>query len=300
MPALLAPGIIQKPIFLAPNSLSSPASDRFASRRQVVQIKYPRVIPRSIHHQLSWQTPTRRLFGRHGDSDLSLRHAVFTGDICSHLSNCKPALKLPVASETLFRTGEGEGSHRIGHMTLRKSRCPRAYMDFPYGIPFPEPKKKPEWWWRTLACIPYLMALQISDAGFYFQPLMESYEQFEFLSYYVPGAIRRLPSWFLMVYCFSLYLGVVRNKQWPHFFRYHVMMGLMLENALQIVWHVSNFMPLINFWGKLGMCYWATVGLAFITFLLVCIRCALAGKYVDIPFISSAAFLHTPYSKGDI
>ncbi|XP_010068827.1 protein TIC 20-IV, chloroplastic-like [Eucalyptus grandis] len=36
------------------------------------------------------------------------------------------------------------------------------------------------------------MALQISDTAFYFQPLMEHYEQVELLSYYIPGAIHHV------------------------------------------------------------------------------------------------------------
>ncbi|KAI4302253.1 hypothetical protein MLD38_038027 [Melastoma candidum] len=176
---------------------------------------------------------------------------------------------------------------------------PMAYLDLPHYIPYPKFTTKPEWWWRTLSCVPYLMALQISDTAFYFVPLMERHEQFEFLSYYIPGAIRRLPSWFLMVYCFGIYAGVVRNRKWPHFFRHHMMMGLLLENCIQIAWYASNFLPLIHYNGTFGLYYWASVGSVFILLLLQCVRCALAGKYVNLPFISDAAYIHTPYVSGD-
>ncbi|XP_030543462.1 protein TIC 20-IV, chloroplastic-like [Rhodamnia argentea] len=209
----------------------------------------------------------------------------------------QPLLRLSPASTSLF----GKDRSMLPPRTGRR-KCPappKVYLDYPFSIPYPKIVKKPEWWWRTLACVPYLMALQVSDTAFYFQPLMEHYEQFEFLSYYIPGAIRRLPTWFLMVYCFAVYLGVVRNRKWPHFFRYHVMMGILLENVLQIVWYASNFAPLIHYGGRFGMYYWAMVGSAFILLLMECVRCAVAGIYANIPFVSDAAYIHTPYVKGD-
>ncbi|XP_031373923.1 protein TIC 20-IV, chloroplastic-like [Punica granatum] len=293
MPMACVPDVIQKtttpslaPVILAANA----TSQWYANHRHRQWMKNPgaRFKP----------TSSSCHFGRRGDSYSSLKLEVSSRD--AELQR-KPVSRSSVAPASFFGTGrdESEGPRKVVLVKLRKRCCPRAYMDFPYRIPYPEVTKKPEWWWRTLACVPYLMALQLSDAAFFFQPLMERYEQFEFLSYYIPGAIRRLPSWFLMVYCFALYVGVVRNKQWPHFFRYHVMMGLLLENVLQIVWHVSNFMPLINYQGTFGMQYWAMVGFTYIILLLECVRSALAGMYVSIPFISDAAYLHTPYTRGD-
>ncbi|KAF8005636.1 hypothetical protein BT93_K0040 [Corymbia citriodora subsp. variegata] len=224
-------------------------------------------------------------------TDLKLQSQILKG------LAAQPLLRLSSASTSLF------GKERIMlPPRTRRRKCPvppKAYLDYPFSIPYPKIMKKPEWLWRTLACVPYLMALQVSDTAFYFQPLMEHYEQLEFLSYYIPGAIRRLPTWFLMVYCFAVYLGVVQNRKWPHFFRYHVMMGLLLENVLQIVWYASNFAPLIHYGGRFGMYYWAMVGLGFIFLLMECVKCAVAGIYTNIPFISDAAYIHTPYVKGD-
>ncbi|KAJ0053741.1 hypothetical protein Pint_02169 [Pistacia integerrima] len=175
---------------------------------------------------------------------------------------------------------------------------PRAAARDVFGFRLPVITEKPEWWWRTLACIPYLIALQISDVGFYLQPFSEHYELFENLIYFVPGAITRLPSWFTLVYCYFAYIGIVKNKDWPHFFRFHLMMGMLLETSLQIVWYTCNFMPLIHYNGRFGMHFWAGVGFAFITVLLQCIRCALAGSYVQLPLISDAAFIHTLFNIG--
>ncbi|KAJ4729889.1 protein TIC 20-I, chloroplastic-like [Melia azedarach] len=180
----------------------------------------------------------------------------------------------------------------------RSAMLPRAAAKDAFGFRVPVITVKPEWWWRTLACVPYLIALQISDVGFYLQPLSEHYELFENLVYFVPGAITRLPSWFTLVYCYVAYVGIVKNKDWPHFFRFHLMMGMLLETALQIVWYTCNFMPLIHFRGTFGMQFWGGIGFAYITVLLLCVRCALSGSYVQIPFVSDAAFIHTLFNIG--
>ncbi|KAJ7948254.1 protein TIC 20-I, chloroplastic-like [Quillaja saponaria] len=152
----------------------------------------------------------------------------------------------------------------------------------------PSTTEKPEWWWRSLSCIPYLMALQLSDTGFYLQPFLDKFEYFEMV-YYIPGSVNRLPSWFTMIYYLAALTGVVKNKNWPLFFRFHVMMGLLLETGLQVIWYSSNFMPLIHYSGTFGMYYWAGMGLTYILIMLGCIRCALAGVYVKIPFVSESA-----------
>lgn len=168
----------------------------------------------------------------------------------------------------------------------------------PGGLYYPELKEKPVWWWRTLACVPYLISLQISETGFFMQPFLERYEYLEDLIFYIPGAAKRWSSWFIMAYVLFLYMGVVQNEDWPQFFRYHLMMAMLLETALQVLIHSSNFMPLIHFNGALGMYYWAAVGFMYIFILLEGIRCALGGKLVKIPFISEAALIHTKFRGG--
>lgn len=197
-----------------------------------------------------------------------------------------------------FLSGNEDGLKDIMAILPRRPRLAtraQANNGMSFGLSFPPMKKKPEWWLRTLACIPYLIALQMSDTGFYLQPLLEHYEHFEDVIYYIPGAVNRLPTWFPMLYCYFAYIGVVKNKNLPHFIRYHIMMAMLMEIALQIVWYSSNFFPLIHFKGTFAMQYWAAVAVAYILTLLECIRCALGGKYVNFPFFRESALIQTLY-----
>ncbi|KAL3741288.1 hypothetical protein ACJRO7_016858 [Eucalyptus globulus] len=202
------------------------------------------------------------------------------------------------ASTTLVR-GDNDGlsfSLPIIPSRRRPCRAPRASKDVPYSFRFPPMTKKPKWWWRTLACLPYLMPLHetwmYAETAYHLHPFLED---FEFLTYPFLGAIGKLPSWFLMAYFFVAYLGVVRRKEWPHFFRFHVVMGMLLEIALQVVGMVSRWMPLAVYWGKVGMHFWTAVAFAYLFTVLESIRCALAGMYADIPFVCDAAYIQIPY-----
>ncbi|KDP43388.1 hypothetical protein JCGZ_26488 [Jatropha curcas] len=188
----------------------------------------------------------------------------------------------------------------LPRLPVRRSSpgLPKACKNDFFRLPFPVLADKPEWWWRTLACVPYLIGLQISDTGYFLHPFLEYYDYLGDLIYYIPGAISRLPPWFTMVYCYVAYIGIVKNKDWPHFFRFHLMMGMLLETALQVIWYTSNFFPLIHYNGRYGMYYWAGVGFAYILVLLQCVRCALAGGYAGIPGISDAALIHTLFNIG--
>ncbi|KAJ6421939.1 hypothetical protein OIU84_026970 [Salix udensis] len=78
----------------------------------------------------------------------------------------------------------------------RSIKLPRAmHKNELFGFRYPVLAEKPEWWWRTLACVPYLIALQISDTGYFIQPFIEHYDVLGDLIYFVPGAITRLPVW---------------------------------------------------------------------------------------------------------
>lgn len=173
---------------------------------------------------------------------------------------------------------------------------PRASKDVPYSYRYPPMEKKPKWFWRTLACLPYLMPLHetwmYAETAYHLHPFLED---FEFLTYPFLEALGRLPSWFLMAYFFVAYLGVVRRKEWPHFFRFHVVMGMLLEIALQVIGTVSRWMPLSLYWGKVGMHFWTAMAFAYLFTVLECIRCALAGMYADVPFVCDAAYIQIPY-----
>eukprot|EP00262_Sarcandra_glabra_P017107 TRINITY_DN575_c0_g1_i2.p1 TRINITY_DN575_c0_g1~~TRINITY_DN575_c0_g1_i2.p1 ORF type:complete len:277 (+),score=19.92 TRINITY_DN575_c0_g1_i2:152-982(+) len=173
---------------------------------------------------------------------------------------------------------------------------PRASKDVPSSFRYPPMTKKPRWWWRTLACLPYLMPLHetwmYAETAYHLHPFLED---LEFLTYPFLGAIGRLPSWFLMAYFFAAYLGVVRKKEWPHFFRFHVVMGMLLEIALQVIGTVSRWMPLAVYWGKIGMHFWTAVSFAYLFTVLESMWCALSGMYADIPFVCDAAYIQIPY-----
>ncbi|KAL2331315.1 hypothetical protein Fmac_018896 [Flemingia macrophylla] len=211
----------------------------------------------------------------------------------------KSAIQLTTISSPLFADREDRLSLKLPmsrkfNSTIRG----QAFIYHSSGFRIPENAEKPEWWWRTLSCVPYLIALQISATGFYLEPLLEKFPIFHNLIFYIPGAANRLPNWFPMLYCYVAIVWVVKNRNLPLIFRFHVMMGMLLELTLQIVWVASNFMPLIHFKGILGIYYWAGVALAYIFIMMRCIRSALLGTFVSIPVLSESAFIHSLFGLG--
>lgn len=165
----------------------------------------------------------------------------------------------------------------------------RASSSIPYNFSGPSTEQKPRWWWRTIACIPYLMPLHMMSmyaAGAHrFVPFLEN---FEILVDPFFGA--QLPQWFSIVYCLGIYFLVVRRKTWPRFFRFHVIMAMLLENAIQIIGTVAGWMP---YWNSLDAPFWTVVAYGLLFAICVCIRDSLNGTYPDIPFFSEAAHMHT-------
>ncbi|XP_019417175.1 PREDICTED: protein TIC 20-IV, chloroplastic-like isoform X2 [Lupinus angustifolius] len=45
--------------------------------------------------------------------------------------------------------------------------CGQAYIYHDSGFRIPANAERPEWWWRTLSCVPYLVALHMSATGFH-------------------------------------------------------------------------------------------------------------------------------------
>ncbi|CAA2978089.1 tic 20-i, chloroplastic [Olea europaea subsp. europaea] len=218
--------------------------------------------------------------------------------------NCQTSLdiqpySLSTASSPVLNGEQGSLLRTIPKLPRRhKFLSPaRASKDVPYSYRYPAMTKKPKWWWRSLACLPYLMPLHetwmYAETAYHLHPFLED---FELLTYPFLGTIGRLPSWFLMAYFFVAYLGIVRRKEWPHFFRFHVVMGMLLEIALQVIGTVSRWMPLAVYWGKVGMHFWTAVAFAYLFTVLECMRCALAGMYADIPFVCDAAYIQIPYN----
>ncbi|KAI9098380.1 hypothetical protein K1719_025005 [Acacia pycnantha] len=173
---------------------------------------------------------------------------------------------------------------------------PRASKDVRQGFRYPAMTKKPRWWWRTLACLPYIMPVHetwmYAQTAFHLHPFLEN---FKYITYPFLMTIGTLPPWSLMAYFLVAYLGIVRRKEWPHFFRFHVVVGMLLEISLQVVGIVSRWMPLGVYWGKLGMHFWTAAAFGFLFTVLECIRCALAGMYADVPFVCDAAYIQIPY-----
>ncbi|KAJ4701996.1 Protein TIC 20-I, chloroplastic-like protein [Melia azedarach] len=179
-------------------------------------------------------------------------------------------LHLSAASTPLLSGDQGSLSHTIPSLPQRHRfrLSPQASKEASTGFRFPPMTKKPRWWWRTLACLPYLMPLHetwmYAETAYHLHPFLED---FEFLTYPFLEILGKFPIWFLMAYFFVAYLGVVRRKEWPHFFRFHVVVGMLLEILLQVVGTVSRWLP--------NGLYW--------------------GMYADIPFISDAAYIQIPY-----
>ncbi|XP_017621250.1 protein TIC 20-I, chloroplastic-like isoform X2 [Gossypium arboreum] len=72
-----------------------------------------------------------------------------------------PFLRLSAASSPLLSGDLGGLSQALPSLPRRRGSnlVPRASKDVPYSFRFPPMTKKPKWWWRTLACLPYLMPL---------------------------------------------------------------------------------------------------------------------------------------------
>lgn len=206
------------------------------------------------------------------------------------------------SSSTTFLEGEDFGGLRkYLHITSfkrpRKACGPRAASDdVPTFKGYPAMTKRPRWWWRVLACIPYLMPLNevwmYAETAYSLHSFLEDYE---FCTYPFLSFIGKLPSWFLLAYFFGAYLGIVRNNRWPHFLRFHVVTGMLLEILVQVVGTVNDWVPQSLYWGKLGAHYWLVLAFTFLFTVVECIRCALCGMYADVPFISDASYMQIPY-----
>ncbi|XP_010929687.1 protein TIC 20-I, chloroplastic isoform X2 [Elaeis guineensis] len=168
------------------------------------------------------------------------------------------------------------------------SKASKSFFSYPQMI------TKPKWWWRTLACIPYLLPLHYVwfHACTTYQ-LHHFLEDFDFLTNPFLDTIALLPNWFMMVVLYVAYLGVVKRKEWPHFMRYHVTMAMLFDTVLQVMAIACGWMPNAIFRGKLAIYFWVAVAFVQLYVVLESMWCALAGQYADIPFMSDAAYFHT-------
>jgi uncharacterized membrane protein len=66
---------------------------------------------------------------------------------------------------------------------------------------------------------------------------------------------------------------MVMNKDFPRFFRFHAMMGTLLDTAMQVLFITSKFYPPVQFNGKLGLCY---LGMGFAYILILHADCKMS------------------------
>jgi len=112
---------------------------------------------------------------------------------------------------------------------------PKTGSDVPAFKGFPPMQTRPAWYWRIVAVIPYFLPL--FEGWLYSESAITVYAplfHYKVLCSPIVNVFAILPSWFLLAYFLAAYLGVVRNNRWPHFLRFHVVMGMLMEIILQV------------------------------------------------------------------
>ncbi|CAO1941550.1 unnamed protein product [Urochloa humidicola] len=153
--------------------------------------------------------------------------------------------------------------------------------------------RHPRWWWRTLACVPYLLPLHNmwSYADVIYQ--LHTYLQGFSLLYTFIDTMTLCPGWLFLVIFMTVYFFVVRRKWSPHFLRFHVILAILLDTGSQAVATMCTWMPSIVYQGKPMQYFWMSIAFIQIFTVLECMRCALCGMYPNVPFISHTAFIHS-------
>ncbi|KAG5526163.1 hypothetical protein RHGRI_032446 [Rhododendron griersonianum] len=183
----------------------------------------------------------------------------------------------------------------------KKKRASMEMIEMLRHISDPASKgEKVMWWWRILACIPYLIALR--DTSKYWEAACGLYpflEQFKFLTSGFYWVFDKLPRWFVMLYFIAAYFGVVRRKKLSHFLRFNTVMSMLLDNVFQITEMVISFLPFAfygsrtgdqHFWIAFGVLnFWIALGVVYVLTVLVCMGSSIIGTYVEIPELSKTA-----------
>ncbi|XP_074263081.1 protein TIC 20, chloroplastic-like [Silene latifolia] len=156
---------------------------------------------------------------------------------------------------------------------------------------YPPRTEKPKWWLRSLAGLPYLLPF-IDQLSWTLahpnnpSPFLENFDNFVFP---LISTFLSLPKFLLATYSIILYFWIVRRKEWPHFLRFHVMMGILLGTMVQTIGVSGNWFPAWAF----PPYFWSIATFIFVIIILECIRCALLGEYAGFPFVKDAAFMHS-------
>ncbi|CAN6175875.1 unnamed protein product, partial [Urochloa humidicola] len=184
----------------------------------------------------------------------------------------------------------------IPSLSARHNRHPRSVSCKASSLAsfsYPELTSKPRWWWRTLACVPYLLPLHNmwSYADVIYQ--LHTYLQGFSLLYTFIDTMTLCPGWLFLVIFMTVYFFVVRRKWSPHFLRFHVILAILLDTGSQAVATMCTWMPSIVYQGKPMQYFWMSIAFIQIFTVLECMRCALCGMYPNVPFISHTAFIHS-------
>ena len=119
--------------------------------------------------------------------------------------------------------------------------CQASLSSFSY----PELTSKPKWWWRSLACVPYLLPLHnmwtYADAISQLHPYLQRFS----LLYAFIDTMALLPGWLFLVIFLTIYFFVVRRKWSPHFLRFHIILDILLDTGSQALATACNWSPII-------------------------------------------------------
>ncbi|XP_010672896.2 protein TIC 20-I, chloroplastic [Beta vulgaris subsp. vulgaris] len=254
-------GVIAKPCFYAPGALNH---------------RYRKHVHRPIEVSTTFSLPLRKMFPSLKSKAISLHVA---------------ALSAPVLNK---HSKEDNFSQNLQLSPLKRgSYLPRASKDKLFSFPpYPPMTEKPKWWWRSLACLPYLMNFLDQLTWAHAHPLNNPppfLQNFDNLVFPLHSSLLTLPKFVLSCYPIMYYFWIVRRKEWPHFFRFHVINAMLLGVLVQVIgvsgnWFPSKFSP---------PHFWSAATLFFLFTVLECVGCALAGVYPSIPFVKDAALLHS-------
>lgn len=230
-----------------------------------------------------------------------ISHASTTCSLLSIRKICKGNEKTTSQIRTFSSQGEHRNFGTFLPVTLKRSRnfvSPRAEKNEKSLYEgFPPMQTKPKWWMRLLAVWPYMISIHVcwvfAETTYSMHPFLEDLEPLTVP--FLGNGLGMLPDWFFTVYFFAAYLGIVRNNKFPHFLRFHVVNGMLLEITFSILGQLNDWFPKSFYWGVLGQHFWWFASIAFFFTCLVCILCALDGKYADVPFLSDAAYMQMPY-----
>lgn len=231
----------------------------------------------------------------------------------------QPALRKAPLSSSLFSTSLLDGAHTSSFMAGRnpfaaelkrthaqKPRAPRAVGARASLIarwktqwvregnkPFPTMMEKPFFFWRILACLPYLPSifegtLSIAYSGKFGAEAMDAVTPVAtVLEYY--SKIPIIP----MAVFFLLFFTIIQNTKMPHFVRWHTLQSVLCEIVLTIRVFVQQILPptyiIATFTETmfyLGFFVWFCSMYSMLH--------AAAGLYADIPFLSDAVYIQVP------